>query len=48
MARFGLFIGLVEIPMEMIVGKMGPASMFVAGGLGGALMNPYRGMSPFI
>ena len=47
MGKFGLYIALAEIPMEMVIGKMGVPTMFVSGGLAGASIHPYQGFGPF-
>merc|ERR1711924_399099 len=47
MAKFGLFIGLAEIPLEMVVGKMGVPTMFVSGGLAACLQMQWMGMRIF-
>ena len=44
-ARFGLYIGLIDIPMEMIIGKQNWMSSFFAGGMAAWLQNV---KSPFI
>lgn len=36
-ARFGLYIGLLEVPLELIVGRLNTPVVFVSGGLAAAL-----------
>ena len=38
-ARFGLYISIFEIPLEIIMGKVNGPAMFVSGGLAGVLLD---------
>ncbi len=40
-ARFGLYIGLIEVPLELVVGKLNAPVVFVSGGLAAAMQNRY-------
>jgi hypothetical protein len=46
-SRFGFFIAIIEIPMEMIIGKQSVPVSFVCCGLAGALQTKYIGPRPF-
>lgn len=46
-SRFGFFIAVIEIPMEMIIGKQSVPVSFVCCGLAGALQTKYMGPRPF-
>lgn len=48
MGRFGLYIALCEVPLEMVVGKMGVPTMFVSGGLAACLQMRWPGFGPFM
>lgn len=47
-ARFGFFIGLIEIPIELVVGRVNALGVFVSGGLAACLQNRYTGFAPFL
>jgi hypothetical protein len=38
-AKFGLYISLIEIPIEMVVGKLNAPAMFVSGGLAAVFLS---------
>lgn len=46
--RFGLYIALCEIPMELIIGKQAAPVSFFCCGMAGALQTRYLGLRPFI
>ena len=48
MARFGLYIGLFELGVEVVTGRVNTAGAFVAGGLAGALQGRYSGAANFM
>lgn len=47
-AKFGFFIAIIEIPMELVVGKQAAPVSFVCCGLAGALQTRYMGLRPFV
>ena len=42
-ARFGLYIGLLELPLEIILGRLNTPAIFVSGGLAAVLQQRYKG-----
>lgn len=48
MAKFGLYIALAEIPLEMTIGKMGVPTLFVSGGLAACFQMRWMGMATFM
>ena len=42
-ARFGLYISLLEIPLELVFGRVNSIAMFFSGGLAAVLQNRYTG-----
>ena len=43
-ARFGLYISLCELPLELIIGKVNTPAIFIAGGLAAAFQNRWIGI----
>ena len=44
-AKFGLYITLLDIPLELIVGRPSIPASFVSGGLAAAMQTRYRGFA---
>ena len=42
-ARFGLYISLLELPLEIVVGKLNTPAIFVSGGLAACFQQRYKG-----
>ena len=47
-ARFGLYIGLLEIPLELIIGRLNTPVVFFSGGLAAALQVRYTTFGTFL
>ena len=43
-ARFGLYISLLELPLEIVVGKLNTPAIFFSGGMAAVLQTRYKGM----
>ena len=46
--RFGLYIGLLEVPLELICGKLTAPALFFSGGMAASLQNRYMGFGQFL
>ena len=44
-ARFGFYIGLIELPIELIVGRVNALGVFASGGLAAVLQSRYTGFA---
>ena len=43
-ARFGLYISLIEIPLELVLGRVNAPAIFFSGGMAAVLQTRYVGM----
>ena len=43
-ARFGLYISLLELPMEIVIGKLNGPAIFWSGGMAAVLQTRYTGL----
>ena len=44
-AKFGMFIGLIELPIELIVGRVNAGGIFISGGGAAMMMARYTGVA---
>jgi len=44
-AKFGMFIGFIELPIELIVGRVNAGGVFFSGGMAAVLMARYTGFA---
>ena len=45
MMKFGFYIALVEIPLELTIGKINTPCIFISGGLAACLADPRKGLA---
>ena len=43
-ARFGLYISLIELPLEIVMGRLNAPAIFFSGGLAAVLQTRYQGL----
>lgn len=43
-ARFGFYISLLELPLEIVLGRLNTPAIFVSGGLAAVFQTRYKGM----
>ena len=42
--KFGFYIGMAEIPLELAIGRINAPAIFLSGGLAACLVDPKRGL----